>query len=183
MTRIILCTALAWLAAASVPVAAQDQALRARLTTARDAIGRAPRILPGTRADAFATIQGNALSPTDRALPDTLVRLRDARGGRIVDWQLTDGAGLFAFRSIDPGSYIVEIMGPDDASVLAASQLLTAEAGQVVSTIVKLPFGTPSFAGILGNSNPSAAAVNSQAASSGVLAAQISGAATCDNLQ
>jgi hypothetical protein len=177
MIRVILCTALAWLAVAIVPATGQDRAF----------LGRSPRelpqILPGTRANAFATIQGNALTATDGVLSDGFVRLRDARVGQIVEWQVTDGAGLFAFRSINPGSYVVEIVGEDEASVLAAGQVLNVGAGQVVSTIVKLPFRTPGLAGIFGSSASSADNVTSQAGAAGVLAAQISGAATCDSLK
>ena len=74
-------------------------------------------------------------------------------------------------------------MGQDQYSVLAASQILNVGPGEAVSAVVKLPFKIPPFAGILGNSTPSAFAVTTQAASAGVLATQISGAPTCDNLQ
>src|SRR5882672_9303 len=66
------------------------------------------RLLPGTRPGVTATIQGNALNSTNGILPNTLVRLRDARLGQIVDSQVSDKSGLFAFRGIDPGNYIVE---------------------------------------------------------------------------
>ena len=68
--------------------------------------------------------------------------------------------------------------------MLAASQVLNAGAGETVSTVVKLPFRIPPIGGPLRRLEPSSAAtVTSQAAASGVLATQISGAATCDNLQ
>jgi hypothetical protein len=152
----------------------------ARATPAR--IGTA-KMLPGTRPNVFSAIQGNALTSTNGALANTAVRLRDARFGQIINTQVTDQAGLFAFRTVDPGSYIVEIMGQDQYSVLAASQILNVGSGEAVSTVVKLPFKIPPFAGILGNSTPSAASVASQAASAGILATQASGAPTCDNLQ
>ena len=179
MSRILIGTTLAWLVIAPVD-AAQERSAAARTTPGRVS---APRILPGTRADVFTTIQGNALTSTNGSLSNAFVRLRDARIGQIVETQVTDGSGLFAFRSIDPGSYIVEIVGQDQASVLAASQVLSVGAGEAVSAVVKLPFRIPPFAGILGHSTPSAAAVTSQAAASGVLAAQVSGTSTCDSLQ
>lgn len=143
----------------------------------------APRILPGTRPSVFSTIQGNALTSANGALANTTVRLRDARVGRIVEMQTTDQSGLFAFRTVDPGSYIVEILGQDQYSVLAASQLLNVGPGEAVSAVVKLPYKISPFAGILGNSKPSAAAVTLQAASAGILATKAFGAPTCDNLQ
>src|SRR5205085_7935454 len=98
--------------------------------------------------------------------------------GQIVETQMTDQAGIFTFRTVDPGSYIVELLGQDRASVLASSQILYLGPGQAISAVVKLPFKVPPFAGVLGNTVPSATTVLSQAAASGVLAAQISGAPT-----
>ena len=170
-------TTVACLAIATMPVAGQG-GFPARST--RESL----RTLPGTRIDAFATIQGNALTSTDRALASAFIRVRDARGGQIVEWQVTDGAGLFAFHSLNPGSYVVEIMGGDESSVLAASQVLNAGAGQTVSTVVKLPYQSRGLASLFGASTQaSAPTVTSQAAASGVLATQISGAATCDILR
>jgi hypothetical protein len=142
-----------------------------------------PKILPGTRPNVFSAIQGNALTSTNSALGNANVRLRDARAGQIVEAQITDQSGLFAFRTVDPGSYIVEIMGQDQYSVLAASQVLNVGPGEAVSAVVKLPFRIPPFAGILGNTTSSAAAVTAQAASAGVLATQVAGAPTCDTLR
>lgn len=122
------------------------------------------------KTDNFTTIQGNALNSTNGSLNDALVRLRDARYGRIVDAQITDKSGMFAFKAVDPGTYIVEVIA-NDQTVLAASQLLNINAGEAVSAVVKLPFRIPPFAGVIGNSTmPSAAAVASQAAASSIVA-------------
>ena len=122
------------------------------------------------KTNTFTTIQGNALNSTNGPLNDVAVRLRDARFGTIVDEQMTDKSGLFAFKSIDPGSYIVEVMA-NDQSVMAASQLLNVDAGQAVSAVVKLPFRIPPFAGVIGStSTPSAAAIATQAAASSIVA-------------
>jgi len=118
----------------------------------------------------LTTIQGNALDSTNGPLTTTLVRLRDARLGRIVDSQLTDSSGLFTFKGVDPGSYIVEIMG-NDQGILAASQMLNVSAGDVISAVVKLPFRISPFAGVFGNSTASAILVTAAAASAGVLSA------------
>jgi hypothetical protein len=132
------------------------------------------KLLPGTRPDVISSIRGTALDSTSGKLPKTLVRLRDARTGRIMESQVTDGNGGFAFKALDPGSYIVEVMA-NDQSVLAASQLINVNAGEAASAIVKLAFRIPPFAGILGNSAASAIAVIVEAAASGVLATTISG--------
>lgn len=126
-------------------------------------------LLPGTRAGVVSTIRGNALDSAGAPLADIPVRLRDARLGRIVDTQTTDKAGLFEFRAVEPGSYIVEIVGPD-RTVLAASQLIHVNAGDAASAVVKLPFRIPPFAGVLGHSAQSAAAVTAAAGASQVLA-------------
>jgi hypothetical protein len=120
------------------------------------------------RSFGFTTIQGNALSSTNGAMNDTLVRLRDARFGRIVETQLTDKSGLFAFKAVDPGAYIVEMIANDE-SVLAASQLLNVNAGEMISAVVKLPFRAPALAGVLGNAAaPSATAIAMEAAAGGI---------------
>lgn len=137
------------------------------------------RLLPGTRANVLTTIQGNALNSTNGALPNSVVRLRDARFGRVMDAQITDSSGMFAFRTVDPGSYLVEVMGTDQA-VLAASQIISVNAGDAVTAVVKLPFRVPALAGLLGNTAPSAAAVTTQAAASGVLATTVTGTAASD---
>jgi len=92
---------------------------------------------------------------------------------------LTDPSGIFTFKGLDPGSYIVEMMGSDH-TILAASQVLNINAGEAVSAVVKLPFRIPPFAGILGNLTPTtAAAVTTEAAASSVLAITTAGEPTC----
>ena len=120
------------------------------------------------RVTSIAMIQGNALDSTNGAMNDTVVRLRDARWGRIVDTQLTDKAGLFTFKAMDPGAYIVEMVAKNE-SVLAASQLLNVNAGEAISAVVKLPFRSPALANVIGNASaPSATAVAMEAAAGGI---------------
>lgn len=133
-----------------------------------------PRVLPGTGESAFATIHGNALNANAVALPNSLVRLRDARYGRVIATQVTDRGGLFSFGGNDPGTYVVELIGKDQR-VLAASELLNIEAGQVISAIVKLPFRLDPFGGIFGHTMGQALAVMSAAAASGVLVTSVTG--------
>jgi hypothetical protein len=168
-TKFVLGTGLALMAL--VQLSAQQMPAGPPPSAARTA---APRLLPGTRADVASSIRGTALDSTGRKLPKTPVRLRDARAGRIVESQITDSEGGFAFRALDPGSYIVEVMG-NDQTVLAASQLVNVNAGEAVSAVVKLAFRIPPFSGVLGNSAASAIAVIVEAATAGVLATTISG--------
>ena len=157
----------------SLPARTAPRVVRAAPGSPAPAPSLIPKMLPGTRLNVLTTIQGNALTSTNSSLPNTLVRLRDARFGRIVDTTLSDQSGLFAFKTVDPGSYIVELIAQDEQSILAASQILNVNAGDIVSAVVKLPFRIPPFAGLLGNTLPSAAAVTSQAAASGVLATAV----------
>jgi len=41
-------------------------------------------------------------------MANTVIRLRDARLGRVVDTVTTDKFGAFEFRALDPGSYVAE---------------------------------------------------------------------------
>jgi hypothetical protein len=151
-------------------VAASSLSLTAQQQTAR-AAGDVPRVgIARARQYVSTTIQGNALDSTNAQMRNVLVRLRDARFGRIVDTQLTDKAGLFAFKGVDPGSYIVELLAQDE-SILAASQLLNVNAGDAVSAVVKLPFRIPPYAGAAGGTATSSLAViATQAVASGIAA-------------
>lgn len=135
--------------------------------------------LPAVRSNALGAIQGNALNSTNGQMANQAVRLRDARFGRIVESQMTDKSGIFTFKSLDPGSYIVEMMG-NDYSIMAASQVLNINAGEAVSAVVKLPFRIPPFAGVLGNITPTTAvAITTEAAASSLLAVTTAGEPTC----
>jgi hypothetical protein len=132
--------------------------------------GRYP-VMARTRVTVFTSIQGNALSATNQPLADTQVRLRDARLGRIVALERTDKSGLFVFRSLDPGSYIIELLG-EGGQVLAASDILNVESGQTVTAVVKLPFRTSALEGLFGPSTASALTVIAAGAAAGVLSVQ-----------
>jgi hypothetical protein len=168
MSRVLTITSAALMASSALPLAAQQQTAtvvkNARSILTKAAVARA-------KERALTTIQGNALDSTNGQMNGVIVRLRDARFGRIVDTQVTDKSGMFAFKAIDPGTYIVEMMS-NDQSILAASQLLSVNPGEAISAVVKLPFRIPPFAGILGSttSTPTAAAIATQAAASSVAA-------------
>jgi hypothetical protein len=138
-----------------------------------------PAVRPLSRDALLGTIQGNALTSSNGQLANAAVRLRNARFGGIVDSQLTDHSGLFSFKSIDPGSYIVEMIGSDH-TVLAASQVLHVNAGEAASAVVKLPFRISPYASVLGHTTTSATAVTTEAAASSVLSVQSTGTASCD---
>jgi membrane-associated protease RseP (regulator of RpoE activity) len=168
MSRLLSIATASLIAVAALPLSAQQQATV--VPAARSAMTKAA--LAKAKERALTTIQGNALTSSNGQMNNVVVRLRDARFGRIVDTQLTDKSGMFAFKAIDPGSYIVEIMSTNVQSIMAASQLLNVNAGEAVSAVVKLPFRIPPFAGILGQgtSTPTATAIATEAAASSVAA-------------
>jgi hypothetical protein len=135
-----------------------------------------PRVIPGEAGK--ATVEGTALDSSGQAMPNALVRLRDARTGQILATEHTDKAGLFSFSPVDPGLYIVEIVG-SDRTVLAASPLLTVDSGQAVSTVVRLPVRTGMF-GFLGKTVPTAAIILSAAGAAGILATRATGEQPCE---
>jgi hypothetical protein len=165
----------------SLHLSAEQQA--AGLSQSKTGVGVVARAggthVLATRTDLVSVIQGNALSSTNGQLANALVRLRDARFGKILGSQVTDRLGLFEFKGVEPGTYIVEMVG-DDQTILAASQLLSVNAGEAVSAVVKLPFRVPPFANLLGNSNTSVLALTTHAATSTILAVAPVGDATCD---
>ena len=168
MSRLLSIATVSLIVAGSPSLGAQRPASTGP-TTVRSTITRAAVVK--AKSNALTTIQGNALNSANGQLNDVVVRLRDARFGRIVDTQLTDKSGLFVFKAIDPGSYIVEIIS-NDQSIMAASQILNVNAGEVVSAVVKLPFRIPPSAGLRGGtiSTSSAIAIAAQAVASGVAA-------------
>jgi uncharacterized protein (DUF2141 family) len=149
MSRFLPAALVVVFAAGSLPLAAQQQLANATGTAARVAV-------PRSKGVGLGTIQGNALDSTNRKMADARMRLRDARFGQIVATQLTDKSGIFTFQKLEPGSYIVEIMA-DDQSILAASELLNVDGGQIVSAIVKLPFRIPPAVGAAGGTARSTA--------------------------
>ena len=165
MSRILAVASALLIVGGSWSVSAQPESVGPR-AAAKSTVPR----LPGPRSNVLTIIQGNALNSTNTPMPDTLVRLRDARFGRVIETQTTDKSGMFAFKVLDPGSYIVEILG-NDQTLLAASQILNVNAGDAVSAIVKLPFRVTPFAGLLNSSiAPSAAMMATQAAATGIAA-------------
>jgi hypothetical protein len=133
----------------------------------------------GARAGLSAAIQGTAVNWTNAALASAPVRLRDARLGRAIQNAVTDRFGAFEFRGLEPGSYVVELMG-SRSDVLAATPIINLNSGQSVAALVKVPFKNPPLGGALGKSLPAALAITSAAVAAGVLATSVTGAPATD---
>jgi hypothetical protein len=150
--------ALSALALAAVPSFAQTSAL-----TVTPKAAASMKLLPGTRAGVLSTIEGKALNAVNAPMNEAGVRLRDARYGRIVNTTLTDKQGAFIFREIDPGTYVVEVMGPGANTVIASSPLINVGTGETISSLVRVPFQTSTLAGVLGSSQSAASAITNAA--------------------
>jgi hypothetical protein len=114
--------------------------------------------VPASPAAAFGSIHVTALSAGNSPLPRWIVRLRDARYGRLVSTNITDEAGSFTFRDVDPGSYIIELVGSDQ-TVRATSALLALDAGGAVYAVVRLPTERGAIAALFGVGLAQAAAL------------------------
>jgi hypothetical protein len=134
----------------------------------------AGRVLRDAAPSFFTTVEGSALADDSSALPHQLVRLRDAGVGRIVRTQLTDEDGLFRFKPVDPGSYIVELL-QNEVVVLAASALVHVNAGEVAQTIVRKPRPLTPLESVIRSADAHADAVVAAAAASGILTSRVPG--------
>jgi hypothetical protein len=141
------------------------------IATGVEAAAQAVSGAPAAPSSAFATIHVSAVSATNAPLPGRLLRLRDARYGRLVATHTTDEAGTFTFRDVEPGSYIIELLGGDQ-SIQATSALLFVDGGAVVYAVVRLPSRLEPAAGFFGRGVVLAGAVIAAAAAAGVLAVQ-----------
>src|SRR5665647_3414983 len=90
MSRLAAIATVMLICASALPVCAQQQSTTV-VNMARSTVSRAA--LAKAKDNALTTIQGNALNATNGQMNGAVVRLRDARFGRIVDTQMTDKSG------------------------------------------------------------------------------------------
>lgn len=128
------------------------------------------RVLAEPTRSVFTAVEGSVLKADSSKFAGALVRLREARIGRIVLTQQADEDGLFRFRPIDRGSYIVELLA-DEKTVLAASPLVNVNAGEIAQTVIREPL-LADPATVASFADAHATAVRAAAATSGILARQ-----------
>src|SRR5687768_4820825 len=84
---------------------------------------------------ATGTISGSAREASGQAMPNTTVRLRDARTGQLAGTTTTAADGQFTFTVLNPGTYVVEIVnGVGD--VVGTSAAISLAAGAMTATAV-----------------------------------------------
>jgi hypothetical protein len=138
MQRVLSAIVGVLIVAAPASLSAQQQIATAMAAAARRAA-----------SGATAAIQGSAVNSSNGALVNTLVRVRNARSGRIASQSLTDKLGAYTFKGLDPGSYVVELVSQSQTTI-AASSLISANAGETVTAVVKLSFNPSSLGNIIG---------------------------------
>ena len=133
----------------------------------------------GARAGLSAAIRGRPSTGRTRRWRARRCGFAMRRLGRAVQNAVTDRFGAFEFRGLEPGSYVVELMG-SGSDVLAATPIINLNSGDSVAALVKLPFKNPPLAGAFGKSLPAALAITSAAVAAGVLATSVTGAPATD---
>lgn len=143
------------------PVSAGQQSVASRVGTlatrnmARTAAGRSISLVHGTAVNVFGA-----------PLPNVRLQLRNLDTGRIADITTANYAGEFSFIADAGIPYVVELTDQAGA-VLAAANIVAAQAGETIGALVILPARIPTIAGIFGNT---AGSVMSAAASAGISA-------------
>ena len=83
------------------------------------------------------SILGNVWTADNDPIPRAHVRLRNVGSGKIEAVSAADEAGKFTFSSIEPGTYLVELVN-ESASVLAVSHVFTIAPNETVATFIRL---------------------------------------------
>jgi hypothetical protein len=112
------------------------------------------------------SVRGVVWNADNTPLPNAKVRLRNLHTGRVDAAAAANENGQFRFDSLESGSYVIELVGPD-GRVIALGQSFRVEPGETVATFIRLGARPPRFAGLFSNT---AAAVISAASSAGVTA-------------
>jgi hypothetical protein len=139
----------------------------AGVANGRNGAGRVSDASAGTTVNVrWASIMGAAWNADDSPIPFAKLRLRNVVSGKIQAHTVADELGKFSFRSVEPGSFVVELVN-DEGKILTVGHTFSAAPGETVATFVRLGTKVPWFNGFFGNA---AAIVASTAAAAGVTA-------------
>jgi hypothetical protein len=139
--------------------------------------GTAAPQVPLGATNGSGTISGHARTPSKGRAFRTRVQLRDIQSGRVIAGSTTDQSGSFSFANVQPGTYIVEVVGENEA-VLAVSSVLSLHAGEALAVAISVPV-VAAGAGGIGSTAATAGVVAASAAAAGVLAIRKVGDPTC----
>jgi hypothetical protein len=120
-------------------------------------------------AQGTATLSGTARSSSGEPIEDCTVQLRDVMTGQLAGTTRCDRAGAFLFTSLNPGSYVVEIVNADGV-VIGTSAVSAVAAGATVA--ISLTAATAAAA-TTGGGLSTAVIVSMLAAAAGVAAVVI----------
>jgi hypothetical protein len=121
---------------------------------------------PAAASTTLGVVLGSAWRADSQPYPQARIRLRSVDTGRGVARTVSDADGRFMFERVEPGSFVVELLSPED-KVLAIGDLFGVTAGGQVTTLVRLSSKAPWFGGFFANA---AAAAISAASTLGVTA-------------
>ncbi len=128
-----------------------------------------------------ATINGTAENAAGEALPSYTVQLRDVSTGQLVGTTTSNAAGNFTFPSLNPGTYVVEVVSPGGSIVGTSAALnlaanATLSVGVMASAVAALSGAAAATAPVAGGAvGPSLAlTVTTLAAAGGVTALVVS---------
>jgi hypothetical protein len=112
------------------------------------------------------SVLGAAWQADNTPIPYARLRLRNTLTGQIAAHTVANESGRFSFTSVEPGSYLIELVS-EEGKVLALGHAFTIARGETLATFVRLGTRVPWFTGFFANA---AAAVASSAAAAGVMA-------------
>jgi len=98
------------------------------------------------------TVAGVAWSGDGEPLANARVQLRHVLTGDVIARSRTNENGEFAFQDLGEGTYVVELLN-EDSGVLAVGSPFTVEAGQRVTTFIRLDRPAPWLVGVLRNTS------------------------------
>lgn len=93
---------------------------------------------------------GLALTSLNTPIPYARLALRNIHTARVEAHATANSEGRFAFLDITPSSYVVELLAPD-GSVIATSEVVGLEQGDVRQTTVRMAASASTVASAFGN--------------------------------